>query len=98
LSVSLAGHGTHALDITEPVIVPVDTGTTGGTGLAMRVQNAGSSIATASIGLRGTHTKPTRTPDEISVSPGYFLGYRTILEHDPYRRKFRLSRARIALP
>ena len=50
----------------------------------MRVQNACSSIATASIGQRGTHTKPTRTPDEISVSPGYFLGYRTILELDPY--------------
>ena len=57
---------------------------TGDTGLAMRVQNAGSSMATASIGLRGSHLTPTRTPDEISLSPGYFLGYRTILEHDPY--------------
>lgn len=56
----------------------------GNTGLAMRVQNAGSSIATASVGLRGSHKTPTRTPEEISLSPGYFLGYRTILEHDPY--------------
>ncbi len=56
-----------------------------GSGLAMRVENASSSIATASLGLRGTYQSPTRSQDEIAVSPGYFLGYRTILEHDPYQ-------------
>ena len=50
----------------------------------MRVENAGSSIATASIGLWGNHITPARRPDEISLSSGYFLGYKTILEHDLY--------------
>ena len=58
---------------------------TANTGLAMRVENASSSIATSSIGLRGSHVTSARRPEEISLSTGYFLGYRTILERDPYQ-------------
>ena len=32
----------------------------------------------------GNHITPARRPDETSLSSGYFLGYRTILEHGPY--------------
>ena len=31
----------------------------------------------------GNHITPARRPDETSLSSGYFLGYRTILELDP---------------
>ena len=31
----------------------------------------------------GKHITPARRPDETSLSSGYFLGYRTILELDP---------------
>ena len=50
----------------------------------MRVEDASSSIATASSGIRGNHITPAQRSHEISLSSGYFLGYRTILKHDPY--------------
>ena len=54
-------------------------------GLAMQVENGNSSLASASIGLRGQYDVATRARDDISVVPSYFLGYRSIVAHDRYQ-------------
>lgn len=59
-------------------------------GLAMRVGDGESRLATATIGIRGTAQIAAK--DEaygITWNPHYELAYRSVLKHDPYKARAR---------